>query len=151
MKYQKTELGQQALKNRSIPLSPRQRSAFILFDGRRSVADVLQATEGLGVTREDVDYMTGMGLLEQATGVAQVPPQLEPPAAEFAALPDAERYRLAYPLAVQLAGTLGLKGYRLVLAVESAGNCDDLVKLLPRLQDVLGPQPCQALERVLRA
>ena len=71
MKYQKTELGQQALKNRSIPLSPRQRSAFILFDGRRSVADVLQATEGLGVTREDVDYMTGMGLLEQATGVAQ--------------------------------------------------------------------------------
>ena len=27
MKYQKTELGQQALKNRSIPLSPRQRSA----------------------------------------------------------------------------------------------------------------------------
>ena len=150
MKYQKTEQGHQALKNRSIPLSPRQRSAFILFDGQRSVAEVLRATEGLGVTREDVDYLVGMGLLAAAAQAeAPVPPRI--PLPEPSALTDAERYRQAYPLAVQLAGTLGLKGYRLVLAVESAGNCDDLVKLLPRLQDALGAQTCQPLERVLRA
>jgi len=45
----KTEIGQQVLKDRSVRLTPRQRSAFILFDGRRSVADVLAA--GMGVCR----------------------------------------------------------------------------------------------------
>lgn len=36
----KTEAGQQVLKDRSVPLSPRQRTAFILFDGKRSVDEV---------------------------------------------------------------------------------------------------------------
>jgi hypothetical protein len=33
----KTDTGQQVFKDRSVRLTPRQRSAFILFDGRRSV------------------------------------------------------------------------------------------------------------------
>ncbi len=44
MVYAKTELGQAALQNRSVGLTPRQRSAFIMFDGKRSTEDVLKAT-----------------------------------------------------------------------------------------------------------
>ena len=51
----KTAIGQQVLKDRSVPLTARERSAFILFDGRRSIADVLHATTGLAVTAIDVD------------------------------------------------------------------------------------------------
>ena len=51
----KTEMGQQVLKDRSVRLTPRQRSAFILFDGKRAVADVLAA--GMGVAQEDVDQL----------------------------------------------------------------------------------------------
>ena len=63
MIYTKTELGQSALHSRAIPLTPRQRSAFIMFDGKRSVDDVLKVTAGLQVTPEDVDHMVGLGLL----------------------------------------------------------------------------------------
>ena len=73
----KTEAGHQALKDRSIPLSPRQRSAFILFDGKRSVDDVLAA--GMGIVREDIDQMVALGVLEPAAGSAA--PPAEAPAA----------------------------------------------------------------------
>ena len=33
----KTDLGHQVMKDRSVPLTPRQRSAFILFDGKRTL------------------------------------------------------------------------------------------------------------------
>ena len=49
MIYVKTAEGQLALQTRSLTLLPRQRSAFIMFDGKRSVQDVIKATEGLGV------------------------------------------------------------------------------------------------------
>ena len=51
MRYKKTELGQTALQNRAFALTPRQRSAFIMFNGHRSVEEVVQATAGLGVTK----------------------------------------------------------------------------------------------------
>ena len=54
MIYVKTESGQSALLSRSLALTPRQRSAFIMFDGKRSMQDVLKATEGLGITQDDV-------------------------------------------------------------------------------------------------
>ncbi len=64
----KTEAGQRVLKDRSIPLTPRQRTAFILCDGKRTVDDVLQA--GMGVTREDIDQMVAHGLLGPVGGAS---------------------------------------------------------------------------------
>jgi hypothetical protein len=49
MKYAKTEAGQLALKERSPQLTSRQRSAMILFDGKKTVDQVLAATAGLGI------------------------------------------------------------------------------------------------------
>lgn len=65
MRYKKTELGQTALHNRSVALTPRQRSAFIMFDGKRSVEGNIKLTAGLGVTAEDVGFLLRSGLLAQ--------------------------------------------------------------------------------------
>jgi hypothetical protein len=61
------------LKDRSVPLTPRQRSAFILFDGRRTLAEVLGATSGLGVTMPDVDRLVELGLLAAAQDAGPAP------------------------------------------------------------------------------
>ncbi len=151
MKYAKTTEGQQAFKDRSVALSARQRSAFILFDGQRTVAEVLAATQGLGVTQEDVDYLVGMNLLAPVAVAAPAPAAAAAPAADVHAVPPAERYRVAYPMAVQLTAGMGLRGYRLSLAVESAGDADALLALLPRIQEAVGVEKCRALEAVLRS
>ena len=64
MIYVMTQAGQQALKERHASLPPRQRSAFILFDGKRTVAQVLEATASMGITAQDVQGMLDQGLLE---------------------------------------------------------------------------------------
>src|SRR4051812_40497698 len=66
MKYIKTEKGQQVLKDRSVQLTPRQRSAFIMCDGKNSVQQVLAATSAMGITPDDIDQMVALGLLEPA-------------------------------------------------------------------------------------
>ena len=54
MHFVKTSAGQQAFKERHADLSPRLRSAFLLFDGQRSLAQVLQAVAGMGVTQDEI-------------------------------------------------------------------------------------------------
>ena len=147
----KTEAGHQALKDRSIPLSPRQRSAFILFDGKRSVDDVLAA--GMGILREDIDQMVGLGVLEPVAGSATAPAE----AAAAAAAPAQgssgrsrqQRYKDAYPIATQLTGSLGLKGFRLNLQVEGTTSYEDLLALAPKIRAAVGPEKAAALDKAL--
>src|ERR1700746_512914 len=61
MTLAKTEAGQQVLKDRSVALTPRQRAALILVDGKRSSLDVLGATAAAGVTRPDIDKLLELG------------------------------------------------------------------------------------------
>ncbi|RZL62720.1 MAG: hypothetical protein EOP81_15505 [Variovorax sp.] len=169
----KTEAGQQVLKDRSVRLSPRQRSAFILFDGKRSVDDVIAA--GMGITGEDIDQMISLGLLgavESSTSAA--PPAAEPPVVAMAAAPaetarssapvvpsvltEAEgmvgrsaqqRYQEAYLIATQLTANLGLRGFRLNLSVEGTSNFEELVALAPKIRAAVGPEKSAPLERAL--
>ncbi|SDE30181.1 hypothetical protein SAMN05444679_12093 [Variovorax sp. CF079] len=172
----KTEAGQQALKDRSIRLTPRQRSAFILCDGKRSVSEVLDA--GMGIVREDIDQMVELGLLGQVGGTADaanagtvsVPPNSAAPAVEVpkeAARPAApapteasaahpapgrsnqQRYKDAYPIATQLTGSLGLRGFRLNLSVEGTSTYEELLALSPKIRDAVGPEKAAALDRAL--
>lgn len=69
MIYVKTKLGQTALRDRDIALTPRQRSSFILFDGKRDLEQVLEATSSLGVTQEDINRLLTLGLLTPRTSV----------------------------------------------------------------------------------
>lgn len=155
----KTEAGQQVLKDRSIPLSPRQRSAFILCDGKRSMDDVLSATATMGVTPEDLLHMIGLGLLAERPGPAPAPAAAStalPPAAtagasaaEASGRSTQQRYQDAYPIATQLTASLGLRGFRLNLAVEAAGSFEQLADLAPRIKDAVGADKFTPLERAL--
>ena len=158
MPYAKTEIGQQAFKARSSAFSARQRSAFILFDGVKTDALVLAATGGLGITQQDIDYLVEQGFL--AATAASVPePHLVTSAADTSSVVDLpeistrspqERYRDAMPLATKVTAGLGLRGFRLNLAVEAASGYEDLLALLPKIQAAAGEKTCIALERALK-
>ncbi len=153
----KTEAGHQALKDRSVPLSPRQRSAFILFDGKRSVDDVLAA--GMGVAREDIDQMIALGVLEPVGGQSTSPAAGEAstegakPAAQAVPPPSGrskqQRYKDAYPIATQLTGSLGLMGFRLNLQVEGTASYEDLLALAPKIRAAVGAERAAALDKAL--
>lgn len=153
----KTPAGHQTLKDRSVPLSPRQRSAFILFDGKRSLDDVLAA--GMGIVREDIDQMVELGVLAPVGGVASGPSGAAISPASPVASPAAvsagtgrsnqQRYKDAYPIATQLTGSLGLMGFRLNLQVEGTGSYEDLVALAPKIRAAVGPEKAAALDKAL--
>ena len=172
----KTESGQAAFKERSSRFSSRQRSAFILVDGKKTVDQLLSAASGLGVTQADLDYMIEQGFLSvnftgaeasapaplgfqeapSAEPIPMLPVQLPvaetgPPASPApAVLTEQERYQLAKPLATQLTATLGLRGFMLNLSVESASGYQALVDLLPQIQKAVGVKAARELERALK-
>ncbi|MDM0046327.1 hypothetical protein QTH91_17675 [Variovorax dokdonensis] len=153
----KTDAGQLALKDRSLGLTPRQRSAFILFDGKRSVADVVGA--GLGVSEQDVDQLVLAGLLASADGMPARAAAAEAPSKPQAAVgSDAateerrtpqQRYQDAYPIATRLTAGLGLRGFKLNLQVEGATRYEDLVALAPKIRAAVGPDASAELDRAL--
>jgi hypothetical protein len=156
MKYSKTEVGQQAFKERSPKISARQRSAFIMFDGLKTVEQVLGATHGLGVTQADVDHLIAQGFLISVPDY--VAPQISEVDIDLDGVVDSvghetssnqQRYAVAKPIATRLTASLGLKGFRLNLAVESASGFDELLELLPKIQAAVGPKACQELETAL--
>lgn len=159
MRYSKTEAGQQAFKARSALLSARQRSAFILFDGVKSNEQVLAATAGLGITQDDIDHLVQQGFLAAAPDVVAASASASNAASARAAEPQAlpvsarspqERYSAAMPIATKLTASLGLRGFRLNLAVEAASGYEGLLALLPKIQDAVGAKSCVSLELALK-
>lgn len=130
---------------------------FILFNGVKTVDAVLAATSGIGVTQADVDYLMAMGFLSQQA--SDLPPDtgsapldaMSMPAELTAQVPRSEqqRYLDAKPIATQLTASLGLRGFMLNLAVESAAGYHDLLKLLPKIQAAVGSKACRSLSRAL--
>ena len=147
----KTEAGQQALKERSGALSPRQRSALILLDGKRGWDEVAGST---GATAEDRQKLIELGL---AADLDPTKTRAEEDAAQKAAeaverhkqRSPQERYAEAYPIATQLTASLGLRGFRLNLAVEAATNYEALAELAPRIREAVGPEKFAALDNAL--
>lgn len=157
----KTQAGQDALKNRHGNLSSRQRSAFILFDGKRTTGEVLAATAAMGITQDDVELMIAQGLLESPSGqplsVAAVA-AVEAPATDLGTIASSvegsgrspkERYQQAYPVATELTAGLGLRGFRLNLAVEGAGSFEDLAALAPKIREAVGDAKFGRLDKAL--
>ncbi|MEO7886326.1 MAG: hypothetical protein ABI893_14610 [Polaromonas sp.] len=152
MIYTKTELGQTAVQNRTVALTPRQRSAFIMFDGKRSMEDVVKATSGFGVTAEDIHHLISLGLLAPAAVQAPAEPLPEVSAQNADGSPTLsaqEHYSKAYPIATRLTAALGLRGFRLNLAVEAAGDIDKLKELAPKIKEAVGPEKFKELEQAL--
>lgn len=142
----KTTSGQQVLKDRSIKLTPRQRAALILVDGKRSLATVLEETSAVGISRADLERLFELELVQPAPvaeAAATQPPQPEQPRS------PQERYAAAYPIATQLASALGLRGVRLTLAVEAATCYEELLAVAARIRDAVGSDKYAPLHEAL--
>jgi len=160
MRLVKTESGQTAFKERSPLFSVRQRAMFIVFDGKKPVADILAAMGGMGVNQADVDALLELGFLaplpdaEPVSASAPAPSDVVGETAAIATFAsgrtDQQRYQDAKPLATQLTAGLGLRGFRLNLAVEAAAGVPELLALLPKIQDAVGTKACRELERALK-
>jgi len=140
----KTTAGQQALKDRSLPLSMRQRAALILVDGKRSVENILQSTDAAA---EGIAHLRSLQLVHVA-GAPHAAAANEALAAGPLRTPQ-ERYAAAYPIAARLASSLGLLGFRLNLAVEAATCYEDLVALAPKILEAVGIEKFKPLHRAL--
>jgi hypothetical protein len=158
MIYVKTPAGHKAFKERSTALNSRMRTVFLLFDGTRDAASVLASTAGLGVQPSDIDQLAQLGFIDAANGKALLPASAL--VAESAAdvdehnrpypkMSDQERYIEATHLATALTSKLGLFGFKLNLAVESAANLDELRALLPKIEAACGHDAVYSLQRVL--
>jgi len=168
-KYAKTEAGHIAFKTRSGAIPARLRSVFILFDGHKTLAEVLQMGTVLGATPADIDDLVAAGLLELVGGNEPPAPAATaakadtkaPPvrahAVEEAPTPEepdsmshSELYARAMPIATKITAGLGLRGFRLNLAVESAMGYQDLCALFPKIKAAAGDDKVRALEKALR-
>lgn len=143
MTLAKTDAGLRMLKEHGSALSPRQRTALILLDGQRSVDDVLAATSG-GVTRADIEHLVDLGL------VADLPPGTPTFSDSDPGGAERERYLQAYAIAIQLTADLGPKWGSLNLAVEAAGNLEELEALAASIRGAVGPLKFARLEAALR-
>lgn len=162
----KTQAGLEALKDRRGSLSSRQRSAFILFDGKRTTGEILAATAAMGITQDDVRAMIAQGLLGPLPGhslpaafeVQQAERAESAPATDLGTIASPlegsgrspkERYQAAYPIATELTAGLGLRGFRLNLAVEGASSFEDLAALAPKIREAVGDAKFQRLDKAL--
>lgn len=151
----KTEAGLQVMKDRSVSLTPRQRSAFILVDGRRTLDELLAASAAIGASRADIEHLFALGLIEDTTPGSSPAEQAAAQARDEAARahnarPPMQRYQDAYPIATRLTAELGLRGFRLNLAVEAAGNYDQLLALAPRIRETVGAEKYRPLDDALK-
>jgi hypothetical protein len=146
----KTEAGHRVMKDRSVPLTQRQRSAFILFDGKRSLDQVLAATTAAGVTREDVSHLFELGLVMDASPAVTAAEEVAANTAKrHKERSSQERYVEAYPIATRLTASLGLRGFRLNLAVEAAGSYEALLEIAPKIRNAVGEDKFMPLENAL--
>lgn len=170
----KTDKGMEALRARDPALPHRMRPAFIMFDGQKSIEQVMALSSSAGgqlQVLEDIKQLLQQGLLEllrsgdaslpsastnelidslavpaQAAAAASPAAQLAAPAA----ISDpSERYIKAYAAASQLVSGLGLKGFRLQLQLEKAQGYDGLVAVLPKLREVIDAKKLRPIEAIL--
>lgn len=175
----KTDKGMEALRARDPALPHRMRPAFIMFDGQKSIEQVMALAPSAGgqlQVLEDIKQLLQQGLLEllRSGDASQAPPSVNATASDIidslavpapmaqpaaapaepltapAAISDpGERYIKAYAAASQLVSGLGLKGFRLQLQLERAQGYDGLVAILPKLREVIDAKKLRPIEAIL--
>jgi len=160
MAYIKTDLGQEVLRSRSLPLSPKQRAILIMADGSKDGAQLLAMTAGMGSTVEDLTDLVVKGLIVNAAGAAPQPvaarpapapapvaaPVAPPPVVSAPAFQESEfqpaaprvaDYKIAYQAGVALTSGLGFKGFRLNMSMESASDVEAIRELRPKILEAM--------------
>lgn len=154
MMLKRTELGHQVVKDRSVALTPRQRAALILVDGRRTLDELCAAMTTAGISAEELRRLRELDLVydpDPAATAAECRAREEAVEAErlHSQRTEQERYADAYKVATRLTAGLGLRGFRLNLAVEAAADYQSLRELAERIRTAVGPEKCGELERAL--
>ena len=157
MIYVKTAAGRQALKDRAETMPRKYHFPFLMCDGVRDSADILAASVQHGFTSVDLYQMVQLGFVEPMP--TKVPTRLGletapvSAAAESQARPSQQQASVffdASKLATALSANLGLRGFRLNLAVQTASNLTDLDALLPQLEKALGFAAVKPLADLLK-
>jgi hypothetical protein len=148
MIYEKTQLGTQAFLQKPSQLSARLRSILIMIDGKRSATELLTVLAAIGGGQDHLDELLALGLIRSIDESRSAAPKLaskQPETANdagfmasIALLTDQQRYEKAYPIATKLTSGLGLRGFRLNLSVEGAGNINDLIFLADKIKEAVG-------------
>jgi hypothetical protein len=131
-------------------MSTRQRSLFLLIDGVKSVDQILTLTKALSITQLDIDHLLELGFIKSNTVSVPVGTVASVAVNDSGLSTPQDRFAKAWPMATQLTAGLGLRGFRLNLAIEAAAGFDDLLILLPKIQAAVGAEKCAALEQVLK-
>lgn len=101
----------------------------------------------------DIEDLLAKGFLEgpasSAPAVQAVAAVSDAPAGSGDHPVTEQQFMAAYALATQLTAGLGLRGFRLNLAVEAASGYTELVALLPKLTDALGAEAVRPLKKAL--
>jgi hypothetical protein len=149
----KTALGIQVMKDRSVTLTPQQRSALILVDGQRNADDVVRMTTAVGVTAKDLEALLTMGLIEQTAAVGPssmasasfsetpVASTSVPGRADSAAQAGNESgidFQVALNAAITLCSDLGFKGFSLNMALTGVDSLEKLQKIAPDIRKAAG-------------
>ncbi|MEG2048558.1 MAG: hypothetical protein RR100_17035 [Comamonas sp.] len=142
-----TSTGQQALVVQDALFTSCMRTIFMLCDGQRSMGQVLGATAGLGATPEDVRTLLELGWLRAGAKEEQIAAAMD--ARTRSQAQERARYVEGYRWARQLTTGLGIRGLRLLLAIESATDYAQLASLVPRIRDAVGSARAAVLELVL--
>ena len=158
MIYVKTELGRLALKERAEAMPRKFHFPFMMCDGLREHSDILQAGLSTGFLQSDLDQMVALGFIQLAPSKApkieaarpvEAPSGVTQSQAKLPSQHDANVFLEASSLATALSSQLGLRGFRLNMAVQSASNLSDLQALVPQLEKILGVKPVKPLADLL--
>jgi hypothetical protein len=147
MRLAKTDKGVQVLKDRSIALTVRQRGALILCDARQPKEQVRAHAQKVGISDTDFQCLVDLALIEELPDARDL--EAERAAEAFASRSPVDRFKEAYPLAVKLAGSLGLRGFRLNLAVERSSSYEDLCNVAPALKKAVSAEAYRPLDAAL--
>ena len=168
MTVSKTALGAQVMKDRSMGLTPQQRSALILCDGKRSAEDVVKMTAAVGVGMADIQKLLDLGLIESgssappttAVAMAAMPAQAVPGVAiqAMAATPSTPatlapessiNFLAAHNAAITLCSDLGFKGFGLNMALTGVDSIEKLQKIAPEIRRAAGDAKYKPLHQLI--
>jgi len=126
---------------------------FLMCDGVRDSAEILTASASHGFTSVDLYEMVQAGFIAPAATTSATPVAPQAQAVLSATTSQSQGAALfieAEHLATSITAKLGLRGFRLNMAVERAGNLADLKALLPQIQEAAGVAAAKPLADYLK-
>lgn len=136
--YRKSAKGIEAIATRQHGLSPKQRSALILIDGKRGFDELGRLSQMLGDTEQLLGQLLDEGFIEEASSAAGPAPRVGAPhipmptAAPAMTLTEAQRFAVK-----KLLNILGPTAETLCLRIEATRNAQDFQAAVARAEGVV--------------